>query len=93
MYELSELCMIDVFINIIRNYCVGTDNFDDSRSTQGVCQAITNLKQECKLVNGKTVILASDILFDKYLGSSSCLPDNVSLWPITLSTVYFTSLK
>ena len=37
-------------------------------------------------------MITPDILFDKYLALSICLPDNVYLCPITLYTVYFTSL-
>ena len=39
-----------------------------------------------------TVMLSPDILFDNYLALSSSLPDNVSLWPITLFNVFFTVL-
>ena len=34
IYELSEICMFDVFIHMIRKFYVGTDNVDDSNSTQ-----------------------------------------------------------
>ena len=54
-------------------------NVDDSRIAQEACQAINHLKQEWKGVNGKTVTLTPEILFDKYLALSSSLPDNVSL--------------
>ena len=84
--------MLDVFINIIRKLYVGTNNIDDSRSTQEVCQTISNLKQEWKGVNGKTVALTLDVFFDKYLALSICLPYNLSLWPINLCTVYFTNI-
>ena len=57
LYAFSELCIFDVFIHIIRNNYCGTYNVDDSRSTQEVCQAITNLKYYRKEVNSKTVIL------------------------------------
>ena len=36
IYSFSELCILDLFIHIIRNVYVGTDNFDDSRITQEV---------------------------------------------------------
>ena len=52
-----------------------------------MCQANTNLKQEWKVVNGKTVTLTLDILFEKYMALSRSLPDNVSLCTITLSIV------
>ena len=71
--------MFDIFIHIIRKFYVGTDNVDDSRIAQEACQAINHLKQEWKGVNGKTVTLTPEILFDKYLALSSSLPDNVSL--------------
>ena len=45
LYEFSKLCMFDVFILIIRNFYVGTDIVDNSRSTQEVCQSIINLEQ------------------------------------------------
>ena len=57
IYTLSQLCMFDVFIHIIRKFYVGTGSVDDSRSTQEVCQAITILKQEWKGVNGNSVTL------------------------------------
>ena len=57
--------MLDVFIHIIRNFYNGTDNVDDSRSTQEVWQTITNLKQEWKGVYGNKVALTPDILFEK----------------------------
>ena len=34
--SFSELCILEVFIHIIRKLYVGTDNVDDSRSTQEV---------------------------------------------------------
>ena len=43
LYSFSELCMYDMFIHIIGKFYVGIDNFDYSRRTQEVCQAITNL--------------------------------------------------
>ena len=92
LYAFSELCMLDLFIHIIRKNYVGTDNVDYSRSTQKVCQAIKNLRQEWIGVNGKTVTLTPYIVFDKYMALSICLPDNVSLWTITLCAAYFTSL-
>ena len=33
LYEFSELCMFDVFIHIIGESYVVTDNVDDSKST------------------------------------------------------------
>ena len=92
LYEFSKLCMFDVFILIIRNFYVGTDIVDNSRSTQEVCQEIINLEQEWKGVNGKTFMLTPYILFEKYLALSSCLLDNFSLCTVTLCTVYFTAL-
>ena len=84
--------MFDIFIHIIRKFYVGTDNVDDSRIAQEACQAIINLKQEWKGVNGKTFMLTPYILFEKYLALSSCLLDNFYLWTFTLCTVYFTAL-
>ena len=84
LYAFYELCMFDVFILIIRTFYVGTDNVDYSRSTQEVYQAIKNRKKKWKIVNGKTFTLTPDIFFDKYLALSGCLPDNISLWTITI---------
>ena len=42
LYAFSELCMLDLFIHIIRKNYVGTDNIDDLRSPHDVCQLITN---------------------------------------------------
>ena len=44
LFAFSKICMLDIFIHIIMKFYVGTDNVDDSRSTNEVCQAITNLK-------------------------------------------------
>ena len=40
LYTFYEICMFDVFIHIIRNIYVGTDNVDDSRSTHEMRQEI-----------------------------------------------------
>ena len=85
-YVFYEFCMFEVFIHIIRKFHVVTYNVDDSRSTQEVWKAITNLKQEWKQVNGKTFMLTPDMLFGKYLALSRKLPDNVFLCPITICT-------
>ena len=79
IYSFSELCILDVFIHIIRSFYVGIDDVDDSRSTQEVFQAITNSNQEWKGVNGETVTITPYIFFDIYLDLYSCLQDNVSL--------------
>ena len=55
-------------------------------------QSIKNLNQEWKELNRNTVTLTQDIFIDKYLVLPSCLIDNLSLWPITLCTVYFNAL-
>ena len=55
LYEFSELCMFEVFIHVNRKFYVGKENVDDSRSTQEVCQAVKNIKQEWKVVNGNVV--------------------------------------
>ena len=46
LYALSEICMVDIFIHIIRTFYVGTDHVDHSSSTLEVRQKIENLKQE-----------------------------------------------
>ena len=77
LYAFSKLCMLNVFIRIIRKFYVATENVDDSRSTQEVCQEIKILKQEWKGFNGKTFTITPDILFDKYPALSRYLSDNV----------------
>ena len=83
--------MFNVFIHIIRVF-LNTDNVDGLSITQEVFQAIANLKQERKVFNGKKVALAPDILFYKYMALYRSLTYKISLFPITLCTVYFTVL-
>ena len=56
-YSFSDVCMLNIFIHIFGIFYVGTVNVDYSRSTQEVCQAITNLKQEQNRVDRKAVAL------------------------------------
>ena len=56
--------MFDISIHMIRKLYVGTDNDDYSRISQEVCQSNNSLKQEWKGVNGNTVTLTPEILFD-----------------------------
>ena len=64
LYTFYEFFMFDGSIHIIRKLYVGTDNVDDSMSTQEVCQSLINVNKEWEGFYGKLVAITPDILFE-----------------------------
>ena len=90
--EYAEKCKLDVFLHVCREFYVGTNAKDSSaKAVHEICKSLAGLKQ-LYYDKGRQVSGTPDILFGKFVNIASSLPNDATLWSITLCSQFVNSL-
>ena len=82
----ADKCMLDIFLEICReDYVGGDDAGSKSKLVHEICKQLSLIK----MTNGDT----PDEMYAKYISMVAGLPDDASLWSITLCSSYFSALS
>ena len=88
----SDLCKLDIFMNLCMLNYVGTTTIDPSLNVQEVCRKISSLRQQYTVRGRGVTTDTPDELFDKFLVLCVSLPDDASTWSIQLCSSYLSAL-
>ena len=82
----ADKCMFDIFLEICReDYVGGDDAGSKSKLVHEICKQIGNIKM--------TNVETPDEIYAKYISMVAGLPDDASLWSITLCASYYSALS
>ena len=90
----ADKCMLDVFLELCReDYVGGFDVSSKRKLVHEICKIIGGMTQEFVSPRGNKGIDTPDELYAKFLSIVSALPDDASLWSITLCSAYYSALS
>ena len=90
--EYAEKCKFDIFLEACRDFYVGANAKDSSaKAVHEICKSITSLNQ-MYYEKGRQVSDTPDVLFGKFVNMASSLPNDATLWSITLCSQFVNSL-
>jgi hypothetical protein len=90
--EYAEKCKFDVFLSACRDFYVGSNAEDSSaKAVHEICKSLAGLKQ-MYYDKGRQVSDTPDVLFGKFVNIASSLPNDATLWSITLCSQFVNSL-
>jgi len=90
--KYAEKCKFDVFLHACRDFYVGSNAKDSStKAVHEICKSLAGL-QQLYHDKGCQVSDTPDALFGKFVNIASSLPNDATLWSITLCSQFVNSL-
>ena len=91
--QYADSCLLDVFLDVCHQDYVGrADTNTRKKLMHEICKNITDLRQIRKGTGGRSDELTPDALYTAYIEVIAGLPEDASLWSITLCSSFFSAL-
>ena len=92
MTNHCDLCQLHLFFDIVKLQYVGTETYDTHRMLNDIYLALSDLNLVSK-VNGKSISLTLDTLYQRFIEFSPLLPPNATSCSFSLVTLFYNALK
>jgi len=89
MTNYCDICQLHLFCDIVKLQYVGTETYDTHRMLHDIYLALSDLRLVSK-VNGETISLTPDTLYQRFIEFSPLLPPNATSWSFSLVTSFIT---
>ena len=90
--KYCDLYLLHLFCNIVQLQYVGTKTYDTHRILHEICLALSG-QQLVSKINGKTIFLTPDTLYQRFIEFSSLLIPNTTAWSFSLVTLLCNALS
>jgi len=87
-----DTCQLHLFYDIVKLQFVGTTVYDTHRMMHNIYLALSSLKLESR-VNGKTITLTPDSLYQRFIEFTPLLYPNATSWLFSLVTLFYNALS
>ena len=87
-----DLCQLHLFCNIVKLQYIGTKTYDTHRMLHDIYLTLSDLKLVSK-VNGKSISLTPNTLYQRFIESSPLLPLNATSWSFSIVAVFYNALN
>ena len=91
MTNYCDLCQLHLFCDIVKLQYIGTETYDTHRMLHDIYLALSDLKLGSK-VNGKTISLTPDTLYQCFIELSPLLLPNATSWSFNIVTLFYNAL-